>query len=790
MKKIIITITLLLSIITVQSQNGILKGKVVSEQNKPLSNVTISLAETTKGTYTSNLGEFEINGLAPGSYELNVSYLGYQNKTIQLKLGTNEIINIPIIVLNEVENQLSEVQIESSGITKMIKSEGVYVSKLPLKNLENPQVYNSISNELLKEQVVTNINDALKNATGVSRLWASTGRGGDGAEFYSLRGFSVQPSITNGLPGLNNGGLDPSNIERIEVIKGPSGTLYGSSLISYGGLINVVTKQPYENFGGEISYTTGSYGLNRVTADINTPIGKNNDTFLRINSAYHLENSFQDAGMSNSFYVAPSFKFIANEKLIFLINAEILNLESVNAPMLFLNRNSPLTFNNIDVFKKNYYNSFTSNNLTIKNPTYNLQAQALYKISNKWISQTVLSTGSAKTEGYYSYLWDLSDGDTFSYLISNRNSETLTTDIQQNFIGDFNIGKLRNRVVIGLDYFNSGLRDNSTGWVSIGEVTLSDGNNTALLSQSAVNEALAGSAVGNSKAVQETFSTYISDVLNITPTLSAMASLRVDLFKGDKNEDDNDQTALSPKLGLVYQPIKDKLSVFTNYMNGFSNVSPTQVSDVDGSNPRIKTFDPEKANQWEIGVKTNLLENKLNITASYYDINVSNKLMTDPNNINNSIQGGEVESKGFELSLIANIVEGWNLIAGYSNNNSKVLKETEGAGYLGFRPEEAGPESLINFWTSYTIQTGNLEGFGIGFGGNYASEFNTLNRSTTGSFTLPSYTVINSALSYTKEKFRIIVKLDNIANTKYFTGWSTVTPQQSRSISANLAYKF
>ncbi len=115
------------------------------------------------------------------------------------------------------------------------------VAKMPLKNLENPQVYQSVSRAILKEQVVTNFNDALKNATGVSRLWESTGRGGDGAEYFSMRGFAVQPTLVNGMPSVNNGGLDPAHIESIEVVKGPSGTLFGSPMISYGGLINITT---------------------------------------------------------------------------------------------------------------------------------------------------------------------------------------------------------------------------------------------------------------------------------------------------------------------------------------------------------------------------------------------------------------------------------------------------------------------------------------------------------------------------------------------------------------------
>ena len=790
MKKYFTLLAFLAISFAIHAQHGSIKGQIVSTDGVPLAGVHIKVLSTTKGTNSNNLGEFELYNLSAGTYDLKISFLGFKSNTITIKVAENETTQLKTIELIESEEQLNEVVIQSNGIQKILKSEGIFVSKLPLENLENPQVYNSISKNILKEQVIGTIHDALKNATGISRLWESTGRGGDGAEYYSLRGFSVQPSITNGLPGVNNGGLDPSNIERIEVIKGPSGTLYGSSLISYGGLINIVTKQPTDHFMGELSFTSGSYGYNRLTADINTAIGNSNDVFFRINSAFHSENSFQDAGYHKSFYVAPALKFIANDRLTFSINSEILSKESVNAPMLFLNRYNTLSYTNTDLFIKNYNNSFTSNHLSIKNPTFNFQVQALYKMSSLWTSQTVVSTGTTKTDGYYSYLWDLSDGNTFAHYITKANSETRTTDIQQNFIGDFTIGSLRNRVVIGFDYYNYNLKNNGLGWVPIGSVTLLDGKTTAILSQAAVDNVLATNAVNISETIQETYSAYISNVINFTPSLSAMLSVRMDQFEGDKNDDDDNQTALSPKIGLVYQPIKDRLSIFANYMNGFTNVAPTEVSDADGTNPRIKTFDPEKANQTEFGIKTSLVDNKLNVTASYYAINVSNKLMTDPNNINNSIQGGEVESKGIELSVVATPIKGLNIIGGYSHNKSSVLKETEGAGYLGLRPEEAGPEKRLNYWATYAIQSGVLKGIGFGIGGNSNSAFYTLNRSTTGSFKIPSYTVLNSSVSYVKDRYQVILKLDNIANKKYFTGWSTVTPQKARSVALNVTYNF
>ena len=671
---------------------------------------------------------------------------------------------------------------------KYKREKSTTVSKIPLNNIENPQVYNTVTSELLKEQVVTNFNDALKNATGITRLWESTGRGGDGAEYFSMRGFAVQPTMINGLPGINNGSIDPANVDNIEVIKGPSGTLFGSSLISYGGLINTVTKKPYSTFGGEISYISGSYGLDRITADVNVPL--NSDVAVRINTAYQKENSFQDAGFGKSFFFAPSLSYKVNDKLSFLINTEFTNRNSANAPMIFLSRYSPLSFNSIELFERNYKKSFTSNELSISNPTYSLQAQMFYKLSGQWTSQTVLSRSNSKTSGYYSYLFDASNGNDFSRYISKRNGETLATDIQQNFIGDFKIGSLRNRLVAGIDYYKSNIINGSTGWVGNGTVSLIDGSDTGDLTQAGVDNLLVGSFEGNSTAETEVISAYASNVLNITDKLSAMASLRIDNFKSKTATEENSQAAVSPKFGLVYMLIKDKVSVFSNYMNGFVNVTPREVSEVDGSNPRMESFDPEQANQYEFGLKTNLYKDIISASISYYNIDVKNRIMTDPNNINNSIQGGEVNSKGIELSFTANPVKGFNIIAGFSNNKSEVTKDNPGDGYLGQRPEEAGPETLVNFWANYTLTSGKLKGFGIGFGGNYASEYKTLNRANIGTFELPSYTVLNSALSYTSDKFNIALKLNNALNEKYYSGWSTVTPQRLRSVTAGLTYKF
>ncbi|MBT32272.1 MAG: TonB-dependent siderophore receptor [Thalassobius sp.] len=810
------TLLFLLGIATINAiaQTGNIAGKVTDESNNPLVGVNIIVKGLKKkGTQTDNTGSFKLNEVPTGNQTLLFSYLGYNSQEIKVTVTDGGTTNLSSLALAEKSELMSEVVIEGNKTNKFYTESSPYVSKLPLGNLENPQVYNVVSALLLKEQAVTNFDDALNNVPGLQKLWESTGRGGDGAGYFSLRGFSIQPTMLNGLPALTNGSPDPANIERIEVLKGPSGTLFGSSLISYGGLINIVTKKPYETFGGEISYTTGSYGLNRITADVNTPLDSEGKALLRVNAAYHTQNSFQDAGMKESFFIAPTLAYKASDRLSFLVVTEFLQGKQTNPTMLFLNRSNPLTVDNIDDLGYDYNRSYTSNNLTIKNPTLSLQAQANYKISDSWTSQTAISKGSAKSDGYYSYLYEythlfsayISDGSVFNRFVSKQNTDIISTDLQQNFIGDFKIGSVRNRMVVGFDYMEAKTINNSTGYVSNGIVYM--GNETpemvynvvyggtevpnydsGILSQPGMDALLDSAVVSNSESVNRVFGAYISDVINITANLSVMASLRVDRFEGDPEDDNDDQTALSPKFGITYQPVLDKVSIFANYMNGFQNVAAQTVADADGSNPRIKQFDPERANQFEVGAKVNLLENKISTTISYYDITVSNQVMSDPNNINNSIQDGEVDSKGFEVDVVANPVNGWNVILGYSHNESEILNADN---LVGKRPLSAGPEDMVNFWTSYKFQESTaLKGFGLGFGLNYAGEAYAINYEATGDFMLPSYTILNSSIFYEADKYRIALNVNNLSDQKYYKGWSTINPQMTRNILASFAFRF
>ncbi len=152
--------------------------------------------------------------------------------------------------------------------------------------------------------------------------------------------------MVDGIPATTNGEIDPSDIERLEVIKGPSGTLYGGAVTSFGGLINLVTKKPKDYFGGEISYLMGSYNLNRVTADVYGPITDNRKTLFRLNAAYQYQNGFRDSEFRKSFFVAPTVSYQVSDRLKFSLGAQIYNYEGTNTPIIFLSRTRPYVAHN------------------------------------------------------------------------------------------------------------------------------------------------------------------------------------------------------------------------------------------------------------------------------------------------------------------------------------------------------------------------------------------------------------------------------------------------------------
>uniref|UniRef100_UPI0026F0B2C4 carboxypeptidase-like regulatory domain-containing protein n=1 Tax=Mesoflavibacter zeaxanthinifaciens TaxID=393060 RepID=UPI0026F0B2C4 len=159
MKNLLPILTLFLLTNLALAQNGTVSGTVKDNNQAPLFGVNVSLKNTNKGTQTNENGEFEISNLENGDYTLLISYLGFKTREIQLSVLNNQNKNLETITLYEGNEILSEVIVEGERRNKFSRKKTAYVSKLPLKDIENTQVYSTVTNEILKSQIVTNFDD-------------------------------------------------------------------------------------------------------------------------------------------------------------------------------------------------------------------------------------------------------------------------------------------------------------------------------------------------------------------------------------------------------------------------------------------------------------------------------------------------------------------------------------------------------------------------------------------------------------------------------------------------------
>ncbi|MCK7554749.1 TonB-dependent receptor [Chitinophaga sedimenti] len=426
-----------------------------------------------------------------------------------------------------------------------------------------------------------------------------------------------------------------------------------------------------------------------------------------------------------------------------------------------------------------------NNSVDVENGINNLQVQFQHKFNDQWKSET----NFLYSEGFYkSLMWTTFNYLTDSTVTRNMRNQTPETfgniQLQQNFIGDFTIGKFRNRVVIGLDYnYNYNELYRSVFNFSGVENVLRP---TRIINADKIADTSYAVGYSNSYTKAYNYGAYISDVFNITPGLMAMVSLRADRYttKGTYNivtgrfTGAYQQNALSPKLGLVYQVVKDKVSVFANYMNGFANLAP--ATQPDGT---ILELRPQYANQWEGGVKIDVFANKLNATLNVYSIDVSNSTRTEARTGGNfTVQDGTQLSQGFEFEVIANPISGLNIMSGYAFNENTYKKASAA---LEGKSVIASPKHVGNIWMSYFLTHGKAKGLGLGVGGNYISEswFEATNV-----FVLPGYTLLSAALYYDQPKYRISVKGNNLSDEKYWNPGGT--PQKPMNVLASVALKF
>lgn len=701
--------------------------------------------------------------------------------------------------------EIQSVSLQGTHNYRTKKSESV--ARLPLENLENPTVYNLVPKEIISEMGAIDFNTAMASAPGVVVNNSVNDSGND----IFLRGFSSNASFRNGLTQNPRVQSEIANIERVEVIKGPSGTLFGGTLANYGGVVNVITKKPQENFGGIINYTTGSWGMSRITADVNTPLNKEKTALARFNVAAYSQDSFQDAGYSKGLFFSGSILYKVSDKTTVTLDTEFHAPEkTLNA---YVRKSDNLTFHSMKDLSAIHGRSFTSNDIGSKRTNFVTMAEVTHKFNDQWTSRTSYQRGEANEKESIFLVLNYKDNNRVSRSIRPFDNYKITTDnIQQNFIGDFKIGNLRNRLVVGFDYFQQTSKNQypvykvgsngSSAFVPYplngiivkkdekqdDDIVFLDSTSPWVpISRDVIKSLPRNGTIYDINKVS-TFSVYVSDVLNITDNLLVMASLRMDNYKnenlisnGAEKQGEYKQTQFAPKFGLVYEIVKNQVSFFANYVNGFKNVAPTRDPRDKNGNTFIE-YKPEQGNQFEAGFKLDLLNKKLLTTVSYYNMKIKNRLVADPSGITGLyIQDGNIKNQGFEIDIVANPVKGWNIVAGYGYNDNKFDDRSIDAG----KRSAWTPKHVANFWTSYKIMNGTYEGIGFGAGFNFVDKayINIVNH-----FLAPAYTSVGATIFYDKKKYRIGLKMNNALNQTYWNFYGQ--PQKPREILANFAFKF
>ena len=176
-----------------KAQKAVVSGHVSTTDGKPASQVVVRIEGKNWGDISDLNGNYHIDIPEAGTYVLHLSALGIEDQAKKLTINRGERLKTDFVI-NLSYTELADV-IVLANQSQLGNKVSYGVQKMPLKNLENPQVYSSVGSDLMLQQGVTNFDDALRNVPGISRTWASTGRAGDGASYFALRGFEAQPSL-------------------------------------------------------------------------------------------------------------------------------------------------------------------------------------------------------------------------------------------------------------------------------------------------------------------------------------------------------------------------------------------------------------------------------------------------------------------------------------------------------------------------------------------------------------------------------------------------------------------
>ncbi|NDJ19834.1 TonB-dependent siderophore receptor [Myxacorys almedinensis] len=640
----------------------------------------------------------------------------------------------------------------------------------PLRDI--PQSIQIVPQQVLEDQNVTRLEEAIRNVTGVVNTFPPNFANGS---FLAIRGFGIRDDqgnvLRNGLADfIGARQIDFSHIQQVEVLKGPASVLFGQG--TPGGVVNLITKQPLRDPFYEINATIGNYDYYRGTVDLTGPLNDSKTVLYRLNAAYQNTGSFIDFIESERVFVAPVLSFAIGDRTKLTLEGEYssskggvdLGLPAVGTVLPNPNGRIPLNRTTSEPFAKPFDAELYRIGYTLEHQfSDNWSLRNAFRVSSRDATQDEFLITSLEA-----------DNRTVNRRYRFREFNVTSYNFAVDLIGKFSTGSIKHQVVFGVDLGR--FEESGTGTTrSIAPLDLFNPVYGQPLGDvtSRVGEGVVGDSLG----------IYIQDQVTLAENLKLLLGGRFDLYRSTSEDLLAETTtsesgdAFSPRVGIVYQPIPP-ISLYASYSRSFT---PSFGTAADGS-----TFKPERGTQYEVGVKADL-SNRLSATLAFYNLTRSNVLTTDPNDPSFSIQTGEQRSRGIELNLAGEILPGWNIFAGYSYIDARITKDNDLP--IGNRLLNA-PENSFNLWTTYEIQQGPLQGFGAGVGFFFVGERpGDLNNS----FQLPSYFRTDASLFYRQGQFRAALNIRNLFNVDYFeTSYSDtfVFPGEPFIVQGTISWQF